>query len=121
MVGPMERIRRLLLNRAFVPVVMLVVCVNVQPDPTRRATGYGGVLPVPGPNATAAAPSMNKSDTGFVQGRRDARAARGRVLYAPGHAAHDTVALRDARTHKTGCPVQRIVGQDRGSAAVRSS
>ena len=120
MVGPMERTRRLLQNRALVPVLMLVICVNVQPDPTRRGTGYGGVLPVPGPSA-APAPSATKSDSGVVQSRRDARAARGRVLYAPGHTVHDTVALRDARTHKTGCPVQRVVGQDRGIGVARSS
>ena len=118
MVGPMECTRRLLSNRAFVPVLMLVVCVNVQPDPTRRA-GYGGVLPVPGPSAAPIAWS-SKADSGVVQSHRDARAARGRVLYAPGHTAHDTVALRDARTHKNGCPVQRV-GQDRGLAGARSS
>ena len=119
MIGPMGRVRRLLPNRAFVPVLLLVVCVNLQPDPTRRATGYGGVLPVPGPTAAPTAPS-NKADSGFVQSRREGRAARGRVLYAPGHAPHDTVALRDARTHKNSCPVQRF-GQDRGLAGARSS
>ncbi|MEO9034493.1 MAG: hypothetical protein ABI442_03230 [Gemmatimonadaceae bacterium] len=120
MVGPIERIRRLLSNRAFVPVLMLVVCVNTQPDPTRRATGYGGVLPVPGPSAMPS-PSSTKSDSAVVQNRRDVRAVRGRVLYAPGHAPHDTVALHDARAHKTECPVQQRMGQDRGAAAARSS
>ena len=118
MVGPMERTRRLLQNRAFVPVLMLVVCVNVQPDPTRRA-GYGGVLPVPGPSAAQTA-SPSRTDSGVVQLHRDSRSARGRVLYAPGHTPHDTVALRDARTHKNSCPVQRV-GQDRGLAGARSS
>jgi hypothetical protein len=117
MVGPMERTRRLLPNRAFMPVLMLVICASAQPDPTRRATGYGGVLPVPGPSA---APSTTKSDSGVVQGRREGRAARGRVLYSPGRAPHDTVALHDARVHKSSCPVQRV-GDDRGVAASRSS
>jgi hypothetical protein len=120
MVGSMERIRRLLSNRASVPVFMLVICVNAQSDPTRRATGYSGVLPVPGPSATAT-PTTGKSDSGMVQSRREGRAARGRVLYAPGHIVHDTVALRPARSHKTGCPVQHVVGQDRGLTGARSS
>jgi hypothetical protein len=118
MVGPMERTRRLLQNRAFVPVLMLAICINVPSDPTRRA-GYGGVLPVPGPNAAQIA-SPGRTDSGVVQSHRDSRSARGRVLYAPGHAPHDTLALHDARAHKNSCPVQRV-GQDRGLVGVRSS
>lgn len=112
MVGPIERVRRLLPKRPMVPVMMLVVCANVQVDPTRRATGYGGVLPIPGPTVSPPV-AGTRPDPLVEQQRKDQRASRGRVLYAPGRAPHDTSAMHNARAHKAPCTLQRV-GQGRG-------
>jgi hypothetical protein len=108
-VGSIERIVRLLTRNQVAPVMMLVVCVSV-PDPSRRVTGYGGVLPVPTPSAPApsAAPRL---DPVLDQQHRDARSVRGRVLYATGTAPNAPHAQQaPTRTPAKGpCPLQRVV------------
>jgi hypothetical protein len=131
MVGPIERVRRFFGTRHMAPVMMLVVCVSVprtpaattppQVDPVRRATGYGGVLPIPGPSAAPTAAS--RADAASIdQQHRDLRAARGRVLYAPGRGPRDSVPVR-VHTHKTPCPTpeQRVGEGGRFSVSVRPS
>src|SRR4051812_30482951 len=110
MVWSIERIWRVVTKRPLVPAMMLVVGVTT-PDPNRRGTGYGGVLPVPGPSASAPA-NINRVDPLLDQQRRDTRAIRGRVLYAAGHAPRDTAAVHVAPPHKGPCPDQRV-GQGR--------
>jgi hypothetical protein len=110
MMGSIERIWRVLPKRQFVPAMMLIVGVTT-PDPNRRGTGYGGVLPIPGPTASAPVPA-GRVDSLLDRHRRDMRAIRGRVLYAAGHAPRDTATLRPVPAHKGPCPEQRV-GQGR--------
>jgi hypothetical protein len=118
MMGSIERIWRAVQKRPLVPAMMLVVSINA-PDPNRRGTGYGGVLPVPGPAANAPA-TASRLDPILDQQRRDMRAIRGRVLYAGGHAPRDTSAARTAPARKGPCPDQRV-GQGRGPGAMPNS
>ena len=118
MMGSIERIWRAVPKRPIMPAMMLVVSINT-PDPNRRGTGYGGVLPVPGPSATATA-ATTRLDPILDQQRRDMRAIRGRVLYAAGHAPRDTSAVRTPPARKGPCPEQRV-GQGRGSGVMPNS
>ena len=118
MMGSIERIWRAFPKRPIMPAMMLVVSINT-PDPNRRGTGYGGVLPVPGPSATATA-ATTRLDPILDQQRRDMRAIRGRVLYAAGHAPRDTSAVRTPPARKGPCPEQRV-GQGRGSGVMPNS
>jgi hypothetical protein len=116
MMGSIERILRVIPKRPIVPAMMLVVSIGA-PDPNRRGTGYGGVLPVP---ASASAPATaSRLDPILDQQRRDMRAIRGRVLYAGGHAPRDT-AVRTQPARKGPCPEQRI-GQSRGPGVMPNS
>lgn len=103
MIGSIERLCRLVARRPLVPAMMLVVSVNVTTDPTKRATGFGGVLPIPSSSAPTAPAHV---DPLLAQQRRDVRAARGRVLYTSGRTP-DTV--RAKAVHRNPCPSQRIV------------
>ncbi|HTE47327.1 MAG TPA: hypothetical protein VK636_18900 [Gemmatimonadaceae bacterium] len=118
-VGSIERIVRLLARRQVAPsVIMLVVCIGV-PDPSRRVTGYGGVLPVPAPSAPA--PSTTpRLDPVLDQQHRDARAIRGRVLYATGSARQMQQQQAPRTTPKAPCPLQRVV-QGRAAIAAPNS
>jgi hypothetical protein len=118
MMGSIERIWRLFPKRPLVPAMMLVVGIHA-PDPNRRGTGYGGVLPVPAPTANTPS-AASRIDPLLDQQRRDMRAVRGRVLYAAGHAPRDTSAARTAPARKGPCLDQRI-GQGRGSGVMPNS
>jgi len=118
MLGSIERIWRAFPKRPLVPAMMLVVSVTT-PDPNRRGTGYGGVLPVPGPSAGSPASSA-RVDPLMDQQRRDMRAMKGRVLYAAGHAPRDTAVVRPVPAPKAPCPEQRI-GQGRAPVAMPNS
>lgn len=114
MAGAIERLRR----RVQVPVASLFVAAAVvgpSKDPVRRVTGYGGVLLVP-----AKAHTSSPAHDPLLEQKRDMRAARGRVLYSPGHApaAADTHAVRPAS--KVPCP-QRSVVQAGTTAALPNS
>ena len=117
MAGSIERIWQALPKRTTVSAMALVITIN-NPDPAHRITGYGGVVPLPGPAATVAVPSGRVDP--LLQQRRDVRAARGRVLYAAGHAPRDTAASRTAQAHKSPCPEQRV-GQGRSSGSMPNS
>jgi hypothetical protein len=115
-VGSIGRVARLLTKHQVAPVMMLAICVNV-PDPSRRVTGYGGVLPVPASSATAPATTAPTAhiDPVVEQQHRDARAVRGRVLYAAGSTHAQPQAPKTAP--KAPCPMQRVV---QGRAAIVS-
>jgi len=117
MAGSIERIWQALPKCTTVSAMALVITIN-HPDPTHRTTGYGGVVPLPGPAAAVSTPSGRVDP--LLQQRRDLRAARGRVLYAAGHAPRDTASSRTAQAHKTPCPEQRI-GQGRSSGSMPNS
>jgi hypothetical protein len=114
MIGSIERLLELIPRHPVVPVMMLIVGVHGSPDPTRRVTGYGGVLTVP----SAAEPSTaNRIDPMLQQQRHDIRVGRGRVLYAPGHGP---VATTAKPAHKEPCVVRRVVQGRAGSASPNS-
>jgi hypothetical protein len=96
--------------------VILLIGVNATPDPTRRGTGFGGVLPVPVTTSPTAGAHV---DPLLAQQRRELRAARGRVLYTPGHVPDaDHAKVEGTRAEaRTPCPRQRIVQVPRANAA----
>jgi hypothetical protein len=114
MIATIEQVWRRMKRQPLVPLALLVM-VRV-PDPTRRPTGYVGVLPVP-TTSPATAPIAH-TDGPADQARRDLRAARGRVLYAAGHAPQPT-AQRAER--KAACPADRRVGQSRPATSSPNS
>ena len=106
MIGSIERLWRRLpaSQRATLTMMLLVTGVHGPADPTRRGTGSGGILPVP--NCPQAA--SGHIDPLLQQRRRDARAARGRVLYSAGHAPKATNTSPSHATRKDPCPERRI-------------
>jgi|SRR5215208_1341896 len=120
MVGSIERLWRQVVERPIVPMMILVVGINA-PDPERRGTtGYGGVLPVPGPSVTPSA-STERIDPMLDAQRREARIGRGRVLYAAGHGPTRVVPPVARVARKGPCPQQRVVqGRDTLSPSPRS-
>ena len=116
--GSIERLRRftrLLHLAATRPVVpaMLVLVIGVRPsDPNRKATGYGGMIPLPAP-----APSSSARIDPLLEPRRDARAERGRVLYADGRVARVTETT--AHAARKPCAKERLV-QSRTNSAPNS-
>jgi hypothetical protein len=114
MIRMLERFRQLAQVRTFAPVVLLVVSVPTHPDPVgKRATGYAGVIPVPATSISGQTPIAHLDP--LLEGHRDTRAERGRVLYAAGHAPRDTSSV--ARTNRRRpCPEQRVVEAARATA-----
>lgn len=112
MIGSIERGWRSLTRQSLAPVMLLVVGIHGPVDPTRRTSGYGGVLPVPAPAAASVA-TTTRPELLLDQQRRDLRAARGRVLYADGHAPQ---AASTRTEHKTQCPERRVVQNRAGTA-----
>jgi hypothetical protein len=114
MIATMEHVWRRLTQRPLVPLAMLVIAVKVPVDPARRGTGYVGVLPVPTSSSPA---TVARTDPPVDQARRDVRAARGRVLYAAGHAPQDTVQRAERKPTCT----DRRVGQSKPSSTSPNS
>lgn len=109
MVESIGRRFRRIVKRPLVPLMVVVVGVHSPSDPARRGTGYGGVLPVPGPSITAPATAA-RIDPMLDAQRHDVRIARGRVLYAPGHEpARATTPASRASARKSPCPQERVV------------
>jgi hypothetical protein len=103
-----RRFRRIVM-RPVVPVMLVVVGVHSPGDPARRGTGYGGVLPVPGPSTSAPA-TAPRLDPMLDAQHHDVRIARGRVLYAPGHEpAKATPPAPQTSGRKGPCPQERVV------------
>jgi hypothetical protein len=90
------------------PLALLVASVHNPTDPMRKTAGgggngaptnrYAGVLPVPSSSIDSKAPSRLDS---LLDQHHDARADRGRVLYAAGHAPK--AAAAPAKNHHRQC------------------
>ena len=115
MIATIEHVRRRLTRGSLAPFAMLVISIRVPSDPVRRTTGYVGVLPVPAPTATAS--SVARSDQPIDQARREMRAARGRVLYADGHAPQ---AASQRAERKATCTDHRV-GQSKAPSSSPNS
>jgi hypothetical protein len=115
MIATIEHLWRRFKQRPLVPFAMLVIGVRVPVDPARRNTGSVGVLPVPAP--TAASSSALRNDQPSDQVRHDVRAARGRVLYAAGHAPQ---AASQPAERKATC-TDRRVGQTKTPLSLPNS
>ena len=114
MIGSVERVWRHMRVRPLVPIFMLVMVTrNPSPtDPSRRATGYGGVIPVP---VSAGQTNMpTRSDPIPEQQHRDQRSARGRILYATGRAPATTTAPRSVA--KPQCERRVVEGRSSNSS-----
>lgn len=113
--GSIERLRRHIQARSFAPMMLLVLGIPGPSDPITKRIGTAGVITMP---AVPATHSDSLSDA-----RRDSRAERGRVLYAPGHAPRD--AVRDTTTtaarpvRKPACVEQQAM-RDRSHTAPTS-
>ena len=92
MMWSIERLRRRLSVALVMPLALLLGSVHNPTDPMRKSGGgngnaptnrYAGVLPVPSSSIDSKAP--NRLDS-LLDQHHDARAERGRVLYATGHA-----------------------------------
>lgn len=108
MIGSVERVWRHMSVRPLVPIFMLVIAVRIPTptDPSRRGTGYGGVVPVPVPSTAS---NASRPDPIIEQQHRDQRSARGRVLYATGRAPSITTASRP--TAKPQCERRVVQGR----------
>ena len=106
MVESIERLCRRIVKRPLVPLMVVIIGAHAPGDPARRGTGYGGVLPVPGPSAQPAAAAH--VDPLLDAQHHNVRISRGRVLYAPGHEPARPAAAPQS-TRKTPCPQERVV------------
>lgn len=103
MMRSIERLRGRLTVASVLPLAILLAAVHSPTDPMRKTgTGtptnrYAGVLPVPS-SASIAATSPRLDS--LLDQHRDARAERGRVLYAEGH---DRKAATSGKTHRRQC------------------
>ena len=102
-------------QRPLVPFAMLVIVLRGPIDPTRRTTGSVGVLPVPVP--TSPATTVAHGDQPADQAHHDVRAARGRVLYAAGHAPQPA----SQRAERKATCTDRRVGQTKSPSALPNS
>lgn len=114
MFATMEHVRRRLMQQSLAPFAMLVIGIRVPTDPARRTTGYVGVLPVPAPTTTMS--TVARSDQPVDQARREMRAARGRVLYADGHAPQSS----ERAERKATCTDHRV-GQNKSPSSSPNS
>ena len=118
MIGSVERVWRHVSVRPLVPVFMLVLVTRSPSptDPSRRATGYGGVIPVPvsaGQGNTSPRP-----DPVPEQKHRDQRSARGRILYATDRAPATTTAPRSVA--KPQCERRVVEGRSSSNSSPNS-
>lgn len=118
MVGSIERLRRRIPVRNLAPMMLLVIGVPGTDPIAKRIGGTAGVITIP---ASPASTTGNRGDILPGDARRDARADRGRVLYAPGHAPRDTVTASPTTrpTRKQACVEAKAVrGKSRNSAPI---
>jgi hypothetical protein len=109
MVESIRRLCRRIVQRPVVPLMVVIVGVHAPGDPARRGTGYGGVLPVPGPSVPPPA-TATRVDPMLDAQRHDVRVARGRVLYAPGHEpSRATQPASQPAPRKGPCPQEHVV------------
>jgi hypothetical protein len=119
MVESIKRLCRRIVKRPLVPLMVVVVGAHAPGDPARRGTGYGGVLPVPGPSAPAPATTTHVDPMLDAQ-HHDVRISRGRVLYGPGgEPSRSGTPTSKASRRKGPCPQERVV-QGRNTASPNS-
>jgi hypothetical protein len=102
--------------------MLFVVGVSLPlPTDSTRRVGHGGVLPLPVSEATGDTPLIGRLDP-VLELRQDARAERGRVLYAAGRTPAKA-ADRGNRTTRTcrGDSASRQVVQGRATGASPNS
>jgi len=107
MMWSIERFRRRLSVASVMPFAILIASVHNPADPMRKSGGgtlptanrYAGVLPVPS-SSSIASNTPNRLDS-LLDQHHDARAERGRVLYAAGHAPNTATA--PAKPHRRQC------------------
>ena len=58
MVESIGRLCGRIVKRPLVPLMVVIVGAHAPGDPARRGTGYGGVLPVPGPSVPPPATAL---------------------------------------------------------------
>jgi len=110
--GSIERLRRHFQARSVAPMMLLVIGVSGPSDPiAKRMGGTAGVITMP------AAPAGSSHGETITDGRRDTRAERGRVLYAPGHAPRDVVRDTSATAAR---PIRRQACVDQQAVRGRS-
>src|SRR5436190_17592685 len=116
MIGSVQCVCRLVAAPPSVSAMLFVISILVPTDSTRRSAGYAGVLPLPiGESSTNVAPLATFTDQ-LLDQRRDARAERGRVLYAAGHAPANPSpsaaqhTARESRTCQTHAPHSTFPG-----------
>jgi hypothetical protein len=104
MFGSISRVLRVVTARQTVPAIVLVIGFTLPTDSTRRV-GPGGVLPLPIPEMIGDIAPLALQLEPLRDARHDARAERGRVLYAAGRApaARTTAPDRSVRPTKP-CP-----------------
>jgi len=126
MFGSFARVSRLVASRPTVPAIFLIVGITLPPtDSTRRVVGFG-VLPLPAVETVGdVAPLVARNDP-ILDLRHDARAERGRVLYAAGRAPANRTANPTDRTNRTtrtcrGDSTSRQVVQGRATGASPNS
>jgi hypothetical protein len=115
MIGSIERVWRRISRHSLVPVVVLVG-LHSPLDPTRRISGYAGVLTVPAPSP-AAATAANRSESAPDHQRKDVRAARGRVLYSDGRSSSIGAERTD---QKVPCAERHLVQRGQASSSPTS-
>jgi hypothetical protein len=118
MAGSISRIWRHIRARNIASTMLLAIVVPMRPDPiAKRGGGTAVMLPIPGPTVTA--PATGTRIDPIAEPRRDARADRGRVLYAAGRAPRDTAAAPAPRAIRKPCIEQRV-GQGRATTSPNS-
>ena len=121
MIATIEHVRRRLMRQSLAPFAMLVISIRVPSDPAHRTTGYVGVLPVPAPTTTTSSTARSeRSDQPVDQARRETRemrAARGRILYADGHAPQAT----SQRAERKATCTDHRVGQNKSPSSSPNS
>ncbi len=104
MTWSIERLKRRLSVASVMPLALLIGSVHNPTDPMRKTGGpggtaptnrYAGVLPVPS-SALNTSSGANRLDS-LLDQHHDARAERGRVLYAAGHAPKAPAAAKKTR------------------------
>ena len=99
-----ERLLKLVRKPHSVSMMVMGIVIVTPADTTRRIPGYGGVLSLPVVEATDTLSLNARIDQ--ILDRRDARADRGRVLYAACHepAAKPSSTRRARTTRAKVCP-----------------
>jgi len=123
MFGSVARVSRLVTARPSFSAMLFVVGVSLPlPTDSTRRVGHGGVLPLPVSEVIGDTPLTGRLDP-ILELRQDARAERGRVLYAAGRNPANRAAAAADRAKRTcrGDSTSRQVVQGRATGASPNS